>query len=211
MTMLLASLFHINLLLPQLMASFGHWIYIGLFALIFIETGLVVFPFLPGDSMLFLSGSLAAMAGSGLNISLLVVMLILAAILGDGCNFELGKRYGYRLTNSRYLKRVFKPARLAAAQQFFEKHGPAAIFLGRFVPVVRTLVPFTAGMTGMSYRKFAIFNCLGAVSWILVTLGTGYLFGNISMVQQHFELMMMTVVGLSFIPMAVKFLRMRRA
>lgn len=211
MTMLLASLFHINLLLPQLMASFGHWIYIGLFALIFIETGLVVFPFLPGDSMLFLSGSLAAMVGSGLNISLLVVMLILAAILGDGCNFELGKRYGYRLTNSRYLKRVFKPARLAAAQQFFEKHGSAAIFLGRFVPVVRTLVPFTAGMTGMSYRKFAIFNCVGAVSWILVTLGTGYLFGNISMLQQHFELMMMTVVGLSFIPMVVKFLKMRRA
>ena len=90
MTLLLASLFHINLVLPQLMASFGHWIYVGLFTLIFMETGLVVFPFLPGDSMLFLSGSLAAVSGSGLNIGLLVVMLILAAILGDGCNFELG-------------------------------------------------------------------------------------------------------------------------
>lgn len=211
MTMLLASLFHINLLLPQLMASFGHWIYIGLFALIFIETGLVVFPFLPGDAMLFLSGSLAAMSGSGLNIGLLVVMLILAAILGDGCNFELGKRYGQRMVNSRLLKRVFKSARLAAAQQFFEKHGPAAIFLGRFVPVVRTLVPFTAGMTGMRYRSFAIFNCLGAVSWILVTLGTGYLFGNISIVQQHFELMMMSVVVISLIPMALKLLKTRRA
>ena len=210
MTILLASLFHINLLLPQLMASFGHWIYIGLFGLIFIETGLVVFPFLPGDSMLFLSGSLAAMSGSGLNIGLLIVMLILAAILGDGCNFELGKRYGHRLLNNRLLKRLFKPNRLQTAEQFFEKHGPAAIFLGRFVPVVRTLVPFTAGMTGMRYRSFAIFNCLGAVSWILVTLGTGYLFGNISMVQQHFELMMMSVVLISLIPMALKLLKARR-
>lgn len=210
MTILLASLFHINLLLPQLMASFGHWIYIGLFGLIFIETGLVVFPFLPGDSMLFLSGSLAAMSGSGLNIGLLIVMLILAAILGDGCNFELGKRYGHRLLNNRLLKRLFKPNRLQTAEQFFEKHGPAAIFLGRFVPVVRTLVPFTAGMTGMRYRSFAIFNCLGAVSWILVTLGTGYLFGNISIVQQHFELMMMSVVLISLIPMALKLLKARR-
>ncbi|WP_137625161.1 VTT domain-containing protein [Lactiplantibacillus pingfangensis] len=210
MTILLASLFHINLLLPQLMASFGHWIYIGLFGLIFIETGLVVFPFLPGDSMLFLSGSLAAMSGSGLNIGLLVVMLILAAILGDGCNFELGKRYGHRLLNNRLLKRLFKPSRLQMTEQFFEKHGPAAIFLGRFVPVVRTLVPFTAGMTGMRYRSFAIFNCLGAVSWILVTLGTGYLFGNISIVQQHFELMMMSVVLISLIPMALKLLKARR-
>lgn len=210
MTMLLASLFHINLLLPQLMASFGHWIYIGLFGLIFIETGLVVFPFLPGDSMLFLSGSLAAMSGSGLNIGLLIVMLILAAILGDGCNFELGKRYGHRLLNNRLLKRLFKPSRLQTAEQFFEKHGPAAIFLGRFVPVVRTLVPFTAGMTGMRYRSFAIFNCLGAVSWILITLGTGYLFGNISIVQQHFELMMMSVVLISLIPMALKLLKARR-
>ena len=210
MTMLLASLFHINLLLPQLMASFGHWIYIGLFGLIFIETGLVVFPFLTGDSMLFLSGSLAAMSGSDLNIGLLVVMLILAAILGDSCNFELGKRYGHRLLNNRFLKRLFKPSRLQAAEQFFEKHGPAAIFLGRFVPVVRTLVPFTAGMTGMRYHSFALFNCLGAVSWILVTLGTGYLFGNISMVQQHFELMMMSVVLISLIPMALKLLKARR-
>lgn len=210
MTMLLASLFHINLLLPQLMASFGHWIYIGLFGLIFIETGLVVFPFLPGDSMLFLSGSLAAMSGSGLNIGLLIVMLILAAILGDGCNFELGKRYGHRLLNNRLLKRLFKPSRLQMTEQFFEKHGPAAIFLGRFVPVVRTLVPFTAGMTGMRYRSFAIFNCLGAVSWILITLGTGYLFGNISIVQQHFELMMMSVVLISLIPMALKLLKARR-
>ena len=170
MTLLLASLFHINLVLPQLMASFGHWIYVGLFTLIFMETGLVVFPFLPGDSMLFLSGSLAAVSGSGLNIGLLVVMLILAAILGDGCNFELGKRYGHRMITSRWLKRFLKPARITAAKQFFAKHGSTAIFLGRFVPIVRTLVPFTAGMTGMRYRTFAIYNCLGAMIWILITL-----------------------------------------
>lgn len=211
MTLLLASLFHINLVLPQLMASFGHWIYVGLFTLIFMETGLVVFPFLPGDSMLFLSGSLAAVSGSGLNIGLLVVMLILAAILGDGCNFELGKRYGHRMITSRWLKRLFKPARIAAAEQFFAKHGSTAIFLGRFVPIVRTLVPFTAGMTGMRYRTFAIYNCVGAISWILVTLGTGYLFGNIAIVQQHFELMMMSVVLISVIPIALKFLKTRRA
>lgn len=211
MTLLLASLFHINLVLPQLMASFGHWIYVGLFTLIFMETGLVVFPFLPGDSMLFLSGSLAAVSGSGLNIGLLVVMLILAAILGDGCNFELGKRYGHRMITSRWLKRFLKPARITAAKQFFAKHGSTAIFLGRFVPIVRTLVPFTAGMTGMRYRTFAIYNCLGAMSWILITLGTGYLFGNIAMVQQHFELMMMSVVLISLVPIGLKFLKARRA
>jgi len=211
MTLLLASLFHINLVLPQLMASFGHWIYVGLFTLIFMETGLVVFPFLPGDSMLFLSGSLAAVSGSGLNIGLLVVMLILAAILGDGCNFELGKRYGHRMITSRWLKRFLKPARITAAKQFFAKHGSTAIFLGRFVPIVRTLVPFTAGMTGMRYRTFAIYNCLGAMIWILITLGTGYLFGNIAMVQQHFELMMMSVVLISLVPIGLKFLKTRRA
>ncbi len=211
MTTFLAMFFHLNTVLPQLIASFGNWIYLGLFLLIFVETGLVIFPFLPGDSILFLCGSLAAMAGPSLNIWLLAVILTIAAILGDLCNFEIGKRFGTYVLSSNRLKRFIKPKYVHESQAFFDKHGSLAIFLGRFVPIIRTLVPFTAGMSAMHYPTFARYNILGGISWIAVTLGAGFLFGNINFVQQHFELIMLAIVFISLIPVGISLLNRRKS
>ncbi|WP_318766453.1 VTT domain-containing protein [Lactiplantibacillus carotarum] len=209
MTTFFAMFFHLNTVLPQLISSYGNWIYLGLFLLIFIETGLVIFPFLPGDSILFLCGSLAALAGPSLNIGWLAILLVIAAILGDGCNFEIGKRFGHHVLNSPRLRRLIKPQYLQESQAFFKRHGSLAIFLGRFVPIIRTLVPFTAGMSAMHYPTFARYNVLGGTAWIIVALGAGYLFGNIAIVQQHFELIMLAIVLISLIPVAISFLRHR--
>lgn len=203
MTNFFALFFHLNTFLPQLINSYGNWIYLGLFLLIFIETGLVVFPFLPGDSVLFLCGSLAAMAGPELNVGILAVILVSAAILGDLCNFEIGKRFGIHLLQSQRFKRWIKPKHVAQAQAFFQKHGSLAIFLGRFVPVIRTLVPFTAGMSAMHYPTFARYNVLGALAWITLALGAGYLFGNVPLIQNNFELIMVAIVLISLIPVAI--------
>lgn len=210
MTTFLALFFHLNTILPQLIASFGNWIYVGLFLLIFVETGLVVFPFLPGDSILFLCGSLAAMASQSLNLWILALTLIVAAILGDLCNFEIGKRFGSYVLNNDRLKRFIKPKYVQESQEFFDRHGSLAIFLGRFVPIIRTLVPFTAGMSAMHYPTFARYNIIGGISWIIVTLGAGYLFGNISFVQQHFELIMLAIVFISLIPVGISILNRRK-
>ncbi|ETY72807.1 cytochrome O ubiquinol oxidase [Lactiplantibacillus fabifermentans T30PCM01] len=206
MTIFLAGLLHVNILMPHLIAIFGNWIYVGLFILIFMETGLVVLPFLPGDSILFLCGSLAALGG-GLHIGWLAVSLSLAAVLGDWCNFELGKHFGYRRPHAAWLQKVLAPHRLQKAQHFFQAHGPAAIFYGRFVPLVRTLVPFTAGMSRMQYRTFAKFNIIGGLVWIALTLGGGYVLGGIPLIQQHFELMLLAMVGLTLIPVMLKLRR----
>jgi len=211
MTTFFALFFHLNTVLPQLIASFGIWIYVVLFLIIFIETGLVIFPFLPGDSILFLCGSLAAMAAQSLNFWALLITLMIAAILGDLCNFEIGKRFGHHVLHSERLKRFIKPQYVEESQAFFDRHGSLAIFLGRFVPIIRTLVPFTAGMSSMHYPTFARYNILGGITWILVTLGAGFLFGNISFVQQHFELIMLAIVFISLIPVGIGVLNRRRS
>ncbi|MFC6181549.1 VTT domain-containing protein [Lactiplantibacillus daowaiensis] len=208
MTVLISGLFHLNTLLPQLIASYGNWIYVGLFLLIFVETGLVVFPFLPGDSILFLCGSLAAMT-SDLNVGVLVVSLGIAAILGDLVNFEIGKRFGHHVLSSPRLSRFIKPKYLKESQAFFDRHGSLAIFLGRFVPIIRTLVPFTAGMSAMHYPTFARYNILGGLTWIIVAISAGYLFGNIAIVKQHFELIMLAIVVISLIPVGITMLKHR--
>ncbi|KRL81570.1 VTT domain-containing protein [Secundilactobacillus paracollinoides] len=201
-TALLASIFNIHHLLPILISQYGAWVYVGLFAVIFIETGLVVFPFLPGDSLLFLSGSLAAMASHPLNHLVLIGLLSLAAIAGDSVNFEIGHRFGHRLTSPRW-QRVIKPQHLASAQRFFKKHGNSAIFLGRFMPIIRTLIPFTAGVSKMPYRKFILYNILGGVAWVAIAILPGYFFGNIPVVQAHFELIMIAIVVVSILPAAI--------
>jgi len=211
MTTFLAMFFHLNTILPQLISSFGAWIYVGLFLLIFVETGLVIFPFLPGDSILFLCGSLAAMASQSLNLWILSITLAVAAILGDLCNFEIGKRFGAYVLNNDRLKRFIKPKYMQESQEFFDRHGSLAIFLGRFVPIIRTLVPFTAGMSAMHYPTFARYNVLGGISWIVIALGAGFLFGNISFVQQHFELIMLAIVLISLIPVGFSVLNRRKS
>ncbi|MGV0168428.1 VTT domain-containing protein [Furfurilactobacillus sp. WILCCON 0119] len=212
MTVLLATTLipNLNQLLPQLIGQFDGWIYLGLFAVVFIETGLVVFPFLPGDSLLFLCGSLAAMSSHSLNIWVLIVSLGIAAILGDSINFEIGEHFGVYLTHNEKLSRFIKPKHLQQTAAFFEKHGRSAIFLGRFVPIVRTFIPFTAGISKMRYRDFVIYNILGGLTWVLVALGAGYFFGNIPLVKAHFELIMVAIIVISVLPAGIMGLQHRK-
>lgn len=189
-----------SILLPQLIGQYGWLVYIGLFLLVFVETGVVVMPFLPGDSLLFLCGSLAAMSTHPLNLIVLAVALSIAAILGDGLNFEIGEHFGHYLTGARWFQRVVKPEHMAQSERFFAKHGKTAIFLGRFMPIIRTLIPFTAGASKMRYRDFALFNVIGGISWVLVVLSAGYFFGNIAVVKAHFELIMLAIVVISLLP-----------
>ena len=201
--MTLGAIFNLTTLLPALINQFGSLVYVGLFIIIFVETGLVFFPFLPGDSLLFLSGSIAAIANQGLNVYALIILLSIAAILGDSTNFEIGKRFGkYLTTSEKWMKRI-NPKHLETARAFFQKHGNSAIFLGRFVPIVRTLVPFVAGGSEMPYHKFITYNFLGGISWVLVAVLSGYFFGNIPLVNQHFELIMVAIVIVSLLPVAI--------
>ncbi|MDV0430759.1 VTT domain-containing protein [Lactiplantibacillus sp. DA1] len=209
MTLIMTILFHLNTVLPQLINSMGQWIYGGLFLIIFIETGLVIFPFLPGDSILFLCGSLAALPTHPLNFWVLTSTLIAAAVLGDSCNFEIGKRFGTHVLSSPRLSRWIKPKYLQESQTFFARHGSLAIFLGRFVPIIRTLIPFTAGISAMHYPTFVRYNLLGGIAWISIAIGTGFLFGNISIVQQNFELMMLLIVIISLAPVGIGLLKRR--
>lgn len=208
--MILAALIpNISQLVPQLLAQYGAWVYLLLFGVIFIETGVVILPFLPGDSLLFLCGSLAALANDTLNIWGLVVVLGAAAVVGDALNFEIGEHFGTYLTTNQRLVKIIKPTYLARSQAFFQKHGKSAIFLGRFMPIIRTFVPFTAGISKMRYRDFALYNILGGVSWVTVAVCAGYLFGNIPFIKGHFELIMVAIIVLSLLPAAVMAVRKR--
>lgn len=198
-TGLLVSILNINHLLPMLIAQYGTFVYVGLFAVVFMETGLVIFPFLPGDSLLFLSGSIAAMASHSLNHIILIVLLSVAAIAGDSLNFEIGHHFGKYLTSPRW-QRWIKPQHLKAAQTFFHTHGSTAIFLGRFMPLIRTFIPFTAGISKMHYRKFIVFNILGGIAWVNIAVLAGYFFGNIAIVKSHFELIMVAIILISLLP-----------
>ncbi|MFD1484264.1 VTT domain-containing protein [Lacticaseibacillus baoqingensis] len=194
---------NLNQLLPQLLAQFGGLIYFGLFGLIFVETGIVILPFFPGDSLLFLCGSLAAINPQGLNIWLLLGLMSAAACLGDAVNFEIGKHFGAYLSGDHKLSRLIKPEYLARSQRFFDRYGKPAIFLGRFMPIIRTFVPFTAGASKMRYRDFVPFNLLGGGTWVTVALAAGYFFGNIAFVKLHFELIMLAIIAISLVPAAL--------
>lgn len=202
-TTLITFFFHLDTVLPQLMNQSGLLVYALIFLMIFIETGVVVLPFLPGDSLLFLCGSLAAISNSSLNPLLLVVLLGLAASMGDSLNFEIGKRFGEHISQSPRWQKVVKPQHLQQAQDFFGRHGNSAIFLGRFMPIIRTLVPFTAGGSKMNYRNFLIYNIIGGFSWVLLCIGAGFFFGNIAVVKNHFSLIMVMIVLISLLPIMI--------
>ncbi len=200
-TAILTLFFNLNTVLPQLINQFGNTFYLLIFLLIFIETGVVVLPFLPGDSLLFLCGSLAAMTSSSLNPVLLIMVTGLAATLGDSLNFEIGKLFGHHISNSANWRKIIKPQNLQKSELFFQRHGNPAIFLGRFIPVVRTLVPFTAGGSKMTYRNFLIYNVAGGFSWVVLGVMSGFIFGNVEMIRDNFSLIMVVIVMISLIPM----------
>jgi len=193
--------------LAQLAAQYGTWLYAILFAIIFAETGLVVFPFLPGDSILFISGTVVAIAG--LNVHMLVGLLILAAILGDSVNYTIGHYIGpkaFREPDSRWFKRAY----LVKTQAFYEKYGGLTIIIGRFVPIIRTFAPFLAGVAGMSYPRFLCYNIVGAVLWIASLVYAGYVFGNIPWVKQNLTWIVVGIIVVSLLPAISTFVKERR-
>lgn len=187
----------------------GPWLYALLFGIVFCETGLVVTPFLPGDSLLFAVGALAASPGSPLSLPLLAVLLVAAAVLGDAVNYAIGKRVGPRIF-SRPSSRLLNQEHLKRAQSFYERYGGKTIFLARFVPIIRTFAPFVAGIGRMSYRRFAAFNVVGGTVWVLLFLLAGYFFGNLPPVQKNFHYVVVAIVLLSLVPIAVEWVRARR-
>lgn len=182
----------------------GPWFYMLLFAIIFCETGLVVTPFLPGDSLLFAVGALAA-NGSSLNMGALLGLLVAAAVLGDAINYAIGYRLGPKVFKYEQ-SRLFNKEHLLRAQAFYEKYGSKTIILARFVPIVRTFAPFVAGIGNMRYARFFLYNCVGAVAWVAICLWSGYFFGALPWVEKHFELVVLAIVVISVMPMVVEFI-----
>lgn len=195
--------------LDQFIANHGVWVYALLFAIIFAETGLVVAPFLPGDSLLFTVGALSA-RGS-MNVWVVSALLIVAGVLGDAVNYHVGKWMGPRVFSkdpgpgSSWLERALNRRHLTRAHEFYEKYGGKAVVLGRFVPIARTFVPFVAGAGAMNYRTFAFYNVLGAVLWVGTCVGAGYLFGNIEWVKRNFEAVIVAIILVSLIPLVVEY------
>ena len=190
--------------------QYGPIVYGILFAIIFAETGLVVTPFLPGDSLLFAAGALSASAA--LRIEVMVPVLVVAAVLGDAVNYAVGRRLAHRFLEDKPdsrtgLHRWVKREHVARAHEFFVKHGGKAVVLARFVPIVRTFLPFVAGGADMPYRTFAFYNVTGAVLWVGVCVGAGYLFGNIPVVKENFELVVLGIIGVSVLPIVYEVVR----
>ena len=199
---------HIDQHLTELAAQYGVWIYGILFLIIFCETGLVVMPLLPGDSLLFAAGSIAAIGK--MNIHLMVVLLIIAAILGDAVNFIIGKYFGEKLFSNPNSK-IFKQSHLQKTQQFYAKHGGKTIILARFIPIVRTFAPFVAGMGHMTYHHFLAYNVIGGVLWVTIFSYLGYFFGNLPIVKDNLSLVLIAIIVLSILPGIVEITRHKRA
>ena len=199
---------HIDRHLAELTAAYGPWIYGILFLIIFCETGLVVTPFLPGDSLLFVAGAIATQ--DAMNIHLMVILLIIAAILGDAVNYSIGRFFGVRLFANPDSK-IFRRRHLEITQTFYARHGGKTIILARFVPIVRTFAPFVAGMGHMPYRRFAAYNVVGAIAWVTLFSYAGYFFGNLPMVQSNLHYLIVVIIFVSILPGVIEILRHRRA
>ena len=199
---------HLDQHLRELAQNYGAWVYAVLFVIVFLETGVVVTPFLPGDSLLFVAGALAATGE--LNIHGLVVLLIAAAIAGDSLNYAIGRYLGprvFRFDDSRFFKRAY----VERTHAFFERHGGKAIILARFVPIVRTYAPFVAGIGAMRYRHFLMFNVAGAVLWVALLAYAGFFFGNLPLIRNNLTVVILGIVVLSIMPAVVEFWRTKRA
>ncbi len=211
LTTLLYSLFALDQTLSDLAADHAALMFAALFLVIFAETGLVVFPLLPGDSLLFVAGTVVA--ASGINVHLLVLTLFAAAVLGDSVNYSIGHFIGPRAFKPHETKlgRWLKPEYLERTHRFYEKYGGFTIIIGRFVPIVRTFAPFLAGVGAMTYRKFLLYNMIGAAAWVALLVYAGYLFGNIPWVKDNLAYIVIAIVVVSVLPMALQWLRERRA
>lgn len=201
---------HIDVHLAELVAQYGVWIYAILFLILFCETGLVVTPFLPGDSLLFVAGALAALPSNNLDVHTMVVLMVIAAILGDAVNYTIGRLFGEKLFSNPNSK-IFRRSYLDKTHQFYARHGGKTIILARFVPIVRTFAPFVAGMGHMRYRHFALYNVAGALLWVLLFTYAGYLFGDLPIVQENLKLLIVAIIFVSILPGVIEIWRHRRA
>jgi membrane-associated protein len=205
---------HLDRHLSDLIQAYGPWIYGLLFAIVFAETGLVVTPFLPGDSLLFALGALAASPARPVSGWLLFALLFAAAFLGNAVNYAIGRAIGPRVFHATghtgWSQRLLNREHLDRAHAFFERYGGKAVILGRFVPIVRTFVPFVAGAAAMTPRAFLFFNFVGAIGWVGLCLGAGVLFGNVPIVKENFSLVTIGIVAVSLLPVLVEWLRSRR-
>jgi membrane-associated protein len=198
---------HLDMHLHAAIQAYGIWTYLLLFLIIFCETGLVVTPILPGDSLLFAAGALAA--GGSLNVVWLSVLLSVAAVLGDAANYTIGHFMGPKVfshENGRFLKKEY----LDRTHQFYEKYGGKTIIIARFVPIVRTFAPFVAGVGSMTYWRFASYNVIGGVAWVTICLFAGYAFGNLPIVKENFTLVILAIIFISLLPGLVEFMRQRQ-
>ncbi len=199
---------HLDKHLVDLLTQYDAWIYVILFAVIFCETGLVVTPFLPGDSLLFAVGALAAVDSSGtLSAPVAFVLLAIAAVLGNTLNYQIGRIIGPPAFSGRY--RLLKVEYLRRTEEFFLRHGGMAVALSRFMPIIRTFAPFVAGVGRMPYARFLSYNLLGGILWVMLFLWGGYLFGNIPLVKQNFGIVTLIIIFVSLIPLVLTFFRSR--
>lgn len=207
MTTLINIFVHLDKYLTEVTQNYGGWTYLLLFIVIFCETGLVVTPFLPGDSLLFAAGALAALGG--LNVIWLMLLLSLAAILGDTVNYWIGNYIGPRAFSGqiRFLKKEY----LDRTHAFYQKHGGKTIILARFIPIVRTFAPFVAGIGAMTYGRFLTHNIVGGVAWVTLFALAGYYFGNLPVVQHNFSLVIVAIIAISLMPMLLEFAKSRLA
>ena len=197
---------HLDRHLVELIRDYGAWVYLILFLIIFAETGLVVTPFLPGDSLLFVAGTLAA--AGGMDIGLLILVLCVAAILGDSVNYAIGKHVGDRMVRS---GRFIRQDHIDRTHAFYAKYGGKTIVIARFVPIVRTFAPFVAGIGRMDYGRFLLFNVTGGIFWVVSLTIAGYFFGNIPVVRNNLSLVVLGIVVASIMPAVIEYLRHRRA
>ncbi|EHQ41692.1 DedA family protein [Myroides odoratus] len=204
---LLDFIFHIDQYLHTLIENYGAWIYAILFLIIFVETGLVIMPFLPGDSLLFATGMLVAQS-SELDITVAIVLLLIAAISGDSLNYYIGRKVGMRMTNIRLFgKQVIKQEHLDKTHAFYEKYGERTIVIARFIPIVRTLAPFVAGVGNMRYRIFMTYNVIGGIVWVVGLTLAGYFLGNLPIVKNNFSKIALLIIFISILPIIFEFIK----
>jgi len=200
---------HLDVHLTALIATYHAWTYLILFTVIFLETGLVVTPFLPGDSLLFAAGALSAVPGIPLRPHFLFLLLAVAAILGDTVNYWIGHAVGPKIFG-REKVRFLRKEHLARTHAFYEKYGGITIILARFIPIVRTFAPFVAGIGRMTYWRFVSYNVIGGIAWVALFIYGGYFFGNLPFVRRHFTVVIVAIIIISVIPAVIEFLRHRR-
>ncbi len=198
---------HIDDHLVELSSQYGLWVYAIIFLIVFCETGLVITPFLPGDSLLFATGTIVVLPGSGLDIWIMGLVVITAAILGDTTNYHVGKYFGKQVFKkpSRFIKQEY----LLKTQAFYEKHGGKTIIYARFIPIIRTFAPFVAGIGVMNYSRFITYNVVGAVLWAVLFLGAGYLFGNIPFIRNNFSMVIIAIILISLLPVFLELIKHR--